>query len=82
MAAGCPVLVTPEVGVAPAIVAAQAGWVVPGEPQTLGPRLSELAANAQLRHDMGARGKVAAREQFGWDRVAERMDAAYVSLLR
>ncbi len=77
MAAGCPVVVTPEVGAAPAVEDAGAGWIVDGDPPTLGARVSELSADPSLRREMGQRGRLAARHQFSWDRVAERMESAY-----
>jgi glycosyltransferase involved in cell wall biosynthesis len=82
MAAGCAVVVTPEVGIAPALEESGAGWVVDGDPKTLGSRLSELSANASLRQAMGERGRAAARRDYSWDRVAERMESAYQTVLK
>ena len=48
MAAGCAVVVTPEVGIAPAGEEAGAGWVVDGDPDTLGTRVAELSANRRI----------------------------------
>ena len=82
MAAGCAVVVTPEVGIAPAVEAAGAGWVVDGDPATLGARLAELCADGALRQAMGQRGRTTAQKEFSWDRVAERMESAYRTILR
>lgn len=79
MAAGCPVIVTPEVGAAPIVEAAGAGWVVSAEPSTLGSRISALAGDPVLRAAMGARARVAARE-YTWDSVAGRMERVYEGL--
>ena len=81
MAAGCPVIVTPEVGAAPIVAAAGAGWVVSGEPSTLGSRISSLAANSELRAGMSARAREAARD-YTWDSVAGQMESVYGGLLR
>ena len=81
MAAGCPVIVTPEVGAAPIVAAAGAGWVVSGEPSILGSRISSLAANAELRAGMSARAREAARD-YTWDSVAGQMESVYGGLLR
>lgn len=81
MAAGRPVVVTPEVGMASAVHEAGAGWVVSGDPQTLGTRISELCANAALRDEMGDRGRLAARRDYNWNGVAERMESAYQKVL-
>jgi glycosyltransferase involved in cell wall biosynthesis len=82
MAAGCAVVVTPEVGIAPSVEAAGAGWVVDGDPATFGKRVAELSANAALRHAMGERGREAAQREFSWSRVAERMESAYRTVLK
>lgn len=82
MAAGCAVVVTPEVGIAPTVEDAGAGWVVDGDPEILGKRVAELSANAPLRHAMGERGRATAQYDFSWDRVAERMESAYRTVVR
>ena len=81
MAAGCAVVVTPEVGIAPTVEAAGAGWVVDGDPATLGARLAELSANGALRRAMGERGRATALREFSWDHVAARMEAAYQAVV-
>jgi len=82
MAAGCAVVVTPEVGIAPTVKETGAGWVVDGDPQTLGGHMSELSANDALRREMGERGRATARREFSWARVAQRMESAYRTVLR
>jgi glycosyltransferase involved in cell wall biosynthesis len=82
MAAGCAVVVTPEVGIAPTVENAGVGWVVAGDPATLGTRLAELSANGVLRDAMGERGRVTARREFSWDRIAEQMESAYRTVVR
>lgn len=77
MAARCPVIVTPEVGIAPVVERSAAGWVVDSAPEVLGARLSELAANEPLRREMGERGRRLAVDEFSWSAVAQRMEAAY-----
>ncbi len=81
MAAGCAVVVTPEVGIAPTVEAAGAGWVVDGDPATLGARLAELSANGALRQAMGQRGRATALREFSWDNVAARMESAYQAVV-
>lgn len=82
MAAGCPVIVTPEVGIAPMVEQARAGWVVEGDPATLGRRIAELAGDERLRREMGECGRRAAVEHFTWDAVATRLESAYEDLIR
>ena len=80
MAAGCPVVVTPEVGIAPAVEVSGAGVIVDGHPPTLAQGISLLLANPARRAAMSARGKVAAAERFSWAVVAQQMEALYESV--
>ncbi len=80
MAAGCPVIVSPEVGIADAVRESESGWVVAGDAVSLGSAIAQLIANPALRHEMGARGKVAAATRFSWDVVGGQMEAMYQSL--
>ena len=81
MAAGCPVVVTPEVGVAEVVQRAGAGIVVPGAPLPLGQAIAALLADAPLRADMGRAGRRVAKEEFGWASIAAQMVEAYTALL-
>ena len=76
MAAGCPVVVTPEVGVADLVRDSGAGLVLDGTPQTLGTGLSRLIADSPRRQTMGERGRTAAFD-YSWAAVAERMERVY-----
>lgn len=76
MAAGCPVAVTPEVGLAGTVRETACGIVVDGEPARLGGALRDLLADSAGREEMGRRGRAAA-ERFGWETVARRMEEIY-----
>ena len=81
MAAGCPVVVTPEVGIAQSVAQIGAGLVVDGSPAALGSAIAALAADEGRRREMGARGRAAAVSQFSWAAVAAQMEQLYQSLL-
>jgi len=76
MAAGCPVVVTPEVGIAGIVRDAGAGLVVDGAPDSLGEGISRLISDSTLRQTMGQKGRLAALD-LSWPAVAERMAQAY-----
>jgi glycosyltransferase involved in cell wall biosynthesis len=76
MAAGRPVAVTPEVGLAEVVREERAGIVVDGDPAVLGDALRKLLADPDL-DAMGRRGAQAARRRFGWEAVAEQMEGVY-----
>jgi glycosyltransferase involved in cell wall biosynthesis len=77
MAEGCPVVVTPEVGVAPIVEELGGGLVAQGSPQSLGEALRKLLGDPALRAVMGARASEMVRTKYSWDAVAGRMIEAY-----
>lgn len=81
MAAGRPVAVTPEVGLAGVVCEERAGIVADGDPALLGDALRSLLADPD-REAMGQRGADAARRRFGWEAVAAQMEGVYQSLVR
>ncbi len=82
MAAGCPVAVTPEVGLAATVRETGAGIVVDADPGRLGEALRELLADPARRQAMGCRGARAAADRFGWPAVARQMETVYRRLAR
>jgi glycosyltransferase involved in cell wall biosynthesis len=81
MAAGRPVAVTPEVGLAGVVREERAGIVAEGDPATFGDALRALLADPE-RQEMGRRGAEAARRRFGWGAVAEQMEEVYEEVRR
>ena len=73
-AAGRPVAVTPEVGLAAMVREDGAGIVADGD---LGAALRDLLADPAGLDEMGRRGAATVRERFGWTAVAEEMEAVY-----
>lgn len=81
MAAGCPVIVTPEVGLAPAVRKSGAGLVVEGTPNHLAAAINMLLGDEEQRRWMGAAGRRAARERFSWEAIAREMEQVYSECL-
>jgi glycosyltransferase involved in cell wall biosynthesis len=77
MAAGRPVVVTPEVGLAAIVQEEKAGIVTSGDPTHLGAALRDLLADRAAANAMGQRGAKAARRRFGWAAVAAQMEQVY-----
>jgi glycosyltransferase involved in cell wall biosynthesis len=73
-AAGRPVAVTPEVGLAESVRETGAGIVAEGD---LGAALRDLLADPDRLDAMGRRGAEAVRERFGWPAVARDMESLY-----
>ncbi|HYL06404.1 MAG TPA: glycosyltransferase [Thermoanaerobaculia bacterium] len=81
MAAGLPVVVTAEVGLAHEVRRVGAGVVADGDPPRLAAALRDLLADAPGRLAMGRRGAEAAARLFGWPAAAARMEAVYHEIL-
>jgi glycosyltransferase involved in cell wall biosynthesis len=82
MAMGCPVIVTPEVGIASLVESAGAGIVTSGAPEELAAVLRGLLGNPSLRREMGARGAELAGSKLSWSAVAAQVEALYQQMLR
>ena len=73
-AAGRPVAVTPEVGLASTVAETGAGIVLEGN---LGEALRALLGDPARLDAMGRRGAEAVRERFTWEVVAREMEGIY-----
>jgi glycosyltransferase involved in cell wall biosynthesis len=77
MAMGCPVVVTPEVGLASFVRESAAGVVVDGAPDALAQAIRRLLSDVPGRRLMGERGKAAALRHLSWESAARSMQAVY-----
>jgi glycosyltransferase involved in cell wall biosynthesis len=82
MAAGTPVVLTAEVGLAEEVRRARAGVVVPAQPREIANALNRLLDDPEERRAMGERGRHAVETRFTWPRIAEEMETQYARLLR
>jgi glycosyltransferase involved in cell wall biosynthesis len=82
MAAGCPVLVTPETNLADVVNEFGAGIVVDGTTRAIAAGLRELAAKpAEWTHRAGGFAQQAVRGRFSWAVAAPRMAEMYRAIL-
>ena len=81
MAAGRPVVVTPEVGLAPVVASVGAGLVAEGGPESLSRAIATLLSDPAQRLEMGKRGERAVAERFTWPAVAAQMESLYQSVI-
>jgi glycosyltransferase involved in cell wall biosynthesis len=77
MAASCPVVVTPEVGLAGVVSDSGAGLVIPGNPEPLVRALRSILADRDIARAMGEAGRKTVAERFTWEVVAREMEQAY-----
>ncbi len=80
-AAGCPVVVTPEVGLADYIRKAGGGWVVGGSPTALGSQLAAACADREWCARTGEIGRQLAEADFAWPGIARKMESAYLDII-
>jgi glycosyltransferase involved in cell wall biosynthesis len=81
MAMGCPVVVTPDVGIAEHVQSAGAGIVVGNEPAELGAAVNALLLDEPARREMGRRGRELVRAQFAWNMIAAQTEDFYGYIL-
>jgi glycosyltransferase involved in cell wall biosynthesis len=81
MAAGCPVVVSPEVALAGVVSAAGAGWVAPATPEAFSEALRRLLGDEEGRRAAGARARQVVMERYTWPSVARQLVSAYEGLL-
>jgi glycosyltransferase involved in cell wall biosynthesis len=81
MAMACPVVITPEVGLAKLVGEVGAGVVTPGEPRVLAEAIAELHRDEVRRKRCGSLGRQAAIERLSWESVAARMESQYKNIL-
>jgi glycosyltransferase involved in cell wall biosynthesis len=81
MAMGCPVVITPEVGLADLVSRTGAGVVTPGEPARLAQAIAGLQDDELRRRRLGSAGRQAVLDHLSWDGVAARMEVEYRRLL-
>jgi len=76
MAAGLPVVITPEVNIAPGIREGRAGIVCEGTPEAFAAYIDALLRDAALRRMLGERAKAHAR-RYDWANVAPQWARMY-----
>jgi glycosyltransferase involved in cell wall biosynthesis len=81
MAAGRPVIVSREVGLAGLVESSGCGIVTDGSPEQVGGAIGSLAGDATKRDTMGRNGRAAAT-RYSWDGVAAQMESLYESIRR
>lgn len=82
LASGTPVLTTPAGGILSVVDDGVTAVVVPErDPAALAARARWLLAEPEAARRIGAAARARMGDRFGWDRVAERFEAAYAAAL-
>ncbi|MDB2265758.1 glycosyltransferase family 4 protein [Halorubrum ezzemoulense] len=81
MASGLPVIATDIAGIPEQVAAGESGYLIPtGDPRALADRLETLLADAELRKQMGARGRERAA-RFSVTMMVEQIDDVYQTVV-
>ncbi len=81
MAAGLPVLLSEEVGLAPEVERAGAGFIVPAQAKEVAEAWRQLINDPGLRHKMGSAGRQLAQSEFAANVVARKMLDLFMSVI-
>ncbi|CDO59084.1 Glycosyl transferase/GT4 [Candidatus Phaeomarinobacter ectocarpi] len=80
MQAGCPVVVTPEVGLADMVARTHSGIVCAGGPEVLGAGIAGVLTDREELARMSANAVAAVRRDYLWPRIADQMLRTYAEL--
>lgn len=81
MAAGLPVIVTPDVQISPEIAAEPAGLVVEGEVDPLAGAIAQLLISPDLRRQLGENGKRLVSRSYSWSAIAQNLTSVYTAII-
>ena len=77
MAVGCPVVVTPQVGLADVVTKCGAGLVVEGKPENIARAIQQILGDSKTRAEMGDNGRKTVKERYTWNSIATQMEQVY-----
>ena len=80
MAMGCPVLISPDVGLAEVVQEYECGMVVNAEPAEIAKAVHSMLGAPERLRVMGERGRALARSKYSWAGVATEMEQAYFQI--
>jgi len=82
MASGCPVVVSPGVGLADTVTKHDCGRVVTQSAAEIAQAIRELLDDPTTAREMGKRGEQVAESHYSWSRIAADMSSAYQQLTK
>ena len=81
LAAGLPVMITPDVQIAPDIKGANAGLVVPANLDDWGNALSTLLKSPTMMETLSNNGRQLVRDKYGWPTITSQLIQVYQDIL-
>jgi glycosyltransferase involved in cell wall biosynthesis len=80
LACGVPVLISPQVDLAPEVEAAGAGWIASVQKESIERALTQALSSDAERERRGRSGRSLA-EKYSWDEIGSKLGTAYNSIL-
>jgi glycosyltransferase involved in cell wall biosynthesis len=81
MAAGLPVIVTPDVQISPDVAAEQAGLVVKGNVDEMTEAITCLLSSPDERSRLGKHGQQLVQRCYSWDAIAQNLAEVYAKIV-
>lgn len=82
MAAGLPVVITPDVEIAPDVESAQAGRVISSDLSLWTETIQDLLRDQSERDRMGQQGQHLAQRRYNWSAVGKSLASAYEAIVK
>lgn len=81
LAHGLPVIITPDIQIAPEISQANAGLIVPGEEVAIANAIAQLLATPEQRYQLSENGKKLVKERYSWKAIASQLTEVYRTII-
>lgn len=81
LAHGLPVIITPDIQIAPEISAANAGLIIPGEEEAIANAIAQLLDNPEQRYQLSENGKKLVKQRYSWNAIASQLTQAYRTII-
>lgn len=81
LANGLPVIITPDIQIAPEISQANAGLIVPGEEAAIANAIAHLLATPEQRYQLSENGKNLVKERYSWQAIACQLAEVYRTII-
>jgi glycosyltransferase involved in cell wall biosynthesis len=81
LAAGLPVMITPDVQIAPEIQAAKAGLILEADVEKWTAAITQLLNNSSQRYQFRENGKQLAKNRYAWTSIAQELASVYTAII-
>ena len=76
-----PIIITPDIQIAPEISVANAGLIVPGEEEVMANAIAQLLDNPEQRYQLSENGKKLVKQRYSWNAIASQLTEVYRTII-